>query len=120
MGCGCGSKRESQYIEAHEDLKPLGVVQPKTSNEESAKSLNPDTSVNTTNELKVSAINNSALNTAKCATCLDPNQKNHTLECTHAICIQCTKQQAEDQIKKKQNTTTFICCTCKAPKSLSN
>ena len=59
--------------------------------------------------------------TNKCLLCMSSNQqKVHTLDCTHSICINCAREQMETQLKTKSGTNIMYCCKiCKAPKNLS-
>ena len=56
----------------------------------------------------------------KCLLCNSVNQeKVHTLDCTHALCMNCAKEQLEAQLRTKQGNIIYYCKTCNAPKNLS-
>jgi len=56
----------------------------------------------------------------KCLQCVSSTpQKSHTLDCTHSLCMNCAREQLENQLRTKVGNIIFYCKTCKAPKNLS-
>lgn len=109
MGCGTGKKGNNQSNDMEGRYKVLELIQAQKNNNQNAQ-------INTTQEEP----QDPHANPSKCLTCTTSAPgKTHILDCTHALCLKCAKEQMEYQIKCGTGNISYYCKTCCAPKNLS-
>ncbi len=118
MGCGTARRGIPQKAEG-------GTPKSQCKAAEQLKLPKPGDATNITNNLSTIQGSFLDLNESssgnKCLLCLSPNpQKVHTLDCGHHICMGCTKEQLEAQMRTKSGVNiSYFCKVCSAPKNLS-
>ncbi len=117
MGCGCSNKRDvAAYVDESKSLPASAMALKKP--EATLTGLNT-TSMNNLPLVPAGVLDFSTCEQNKCMGCEDTKQKKNTLDCSHGLCIPCTRQQLGIQLKRRKGNIEFFCRTCHAPKGLS-
>ena len=126
MGCGSGRKSQPPKIEAQNGAPASGSAPPSNvlkvvmDNSKGGKNGEGTSLTKEAPTIQGSFVETMEENSNKCLRCTSTDtSKTHALDCTHNLCLDCARNQVEQQMKTKQGNIIYFCKTCNAPKNLS-